>query len=119
MAGDDADRVFDLLDLSGYEETALETLLTVGGSTAPNLAKVTGIPRARIYGVLDELADRGFVEVTPSRPKEYQVKPPAELLDRAVENPRSSSKPPARHSRRRATPSSRRTRPATRPPPNR
>ena len=83
-----ADDVFDLLGLSEYETTALETLLTVGRSTAPNLAEATGIPKARIYGVLESLADRGFVKITPSRPKEYQAKPPAELLKRAIENRR-------------------------------
>jgi hypothetical protein len=38
--------------------------------------------------VLDTLADRGFVEVIPGRPKEYQAKHPEEILDRAVENER-------------------------------
>ncbi|MXR51716.1 TrmB family transcriptional regulator [Halovenus sp. WSH3] len=82
----DADALFDRLDLGEYETTALKGLLTHGRSTAPNLAEATGIPNARIYGVLDELADRGFVEVIPGRPKEFQPKPPAEILDRAVEN---------------------------------
>jgi sugar-specific transcriptional regulator TrmB len=90
MPGDDAGSVFDFLDLSEYEESALETLLTMGRSTAPNLAEITGIPKARIYGVLEELANRGFVEITPSRPKEYQAKSPAALVDRAIENRRQS-----------------------------
>jgi sugar-specific transcriptional regulator TrmB len=64
--------------------------LTLGRSTAPNLAEATGIPRARIYEVLEELSDRGFVEVIPGRPKEYQAKHPREILDRAVENERQS-----------------------------
>jgi sugar-specific transcriptional regulator TrmB len=80
--------VFEILELSDYQESTLETLLTMGRSTAPNLAEATGVPKARIYGVLEELANRGFIEVTPSRPKEYEAKPPAELLDRAVTNRR-------------------------------
>jgi Predicted transcriptional regulators len=80
------DRLFDRLDLGEYEATALEALLTHGRSTAPNLAEATGIPNARIYGVLEELADRGFIKIIPGRPKEYQPKPPAEILDRAIEN---------------------------------
>lgn len=91
MSRDDrANCVFELLELSEYEEAALETLLTLGRSTAPNLAEVTGIPKARIYGVLEELANDGFVEITPSRPKEYKAKPPATLVDRAIENRRQS-----------------------------
>jgi len=84
----DTGRMFDEFGLTEYEATALEALLTHGRSTAPNLVEATGIPKARIYDVLDELADRRFIEVTPGRPKEYQPKPPREILDRAVENRR-------------------------------
>ena len=85
---DDAEELLSRLDLREYETQALRELLTLGRSTAPNLAEATGIPRARIYEVLSELADRGFVEVIPGRPKEYQAKHPSEILDRAVENER-------------------------------
>ncbi|MDY7080895.1 MAG: helix-turn-helix domain-containing protein, partial [Halobacteria archaeon] len=50
--------------------------------------EATGIPKARIYGVLDSLADQGYVKVIPGRPKEYQSKPPDEILERAKENRR-------------------------------
>ena len=82
--------VFDLLDLAEYERTALSELLTLGRTTAPNLAEATGIPKARIYGVLDALADRGFVKVVPGRPKEYQPRSPEAILDRAAENRRQA-----------------------------
>ncbi len=84
----DAEDLLAHLDLREYETTALRELLTLGRSTAPNLAEATGIPRARIYEVLDELANRGFIEVIPGRPKEYQAKHPEAILDRAVENER-------------------------------
>jgi len=86
----DGTELFDRLGLTEYEETALAELLRLGRTTAPNLAEATGIPKARIYGVLDALADRGFVKVTPERPKQYQPRSPAEILDRAVENERQS-----------------------------
>jgi sugar-specific transcriptional regulator TrmB len=82
----DGEQFFEQLDLGEYEATALQGLLTHGRSTAPNLVEATGIPNARIYGVLDELADRGFIKVIPGRPKEYQPRPPEEILERAVEN---------------------------------
>ena len=82
--------VFDLLDLGEYERTALAELLTLGRTTAPNLAEATGIPKARIYGVLDSLADRGFVKVIPGRPKEYQPRSPEAILERAAENRRQA-----------------------------
>ena len=82
------DDVFEALGLKEYEAQALHELFTLGRTTAPRLAEATGIPKARIYGVLDSLADRGFVEVVPGRPKEYQPKPPDEVLERAKENRR-------------------------------
>lgn len=79
---------FDRLDLTEYEQTALRELLTLGRTTAPDLAESTGIPKARIYGVLDSLADLGYVKVIPGRPKAYQPRSPTEIADRAVENRR-------------------------------
>ena len=90
MADRDGTDLFDALELTEYEETALSDLLRLGRTTAPNLAEATGIPKARIYGVLDALADRGFVKVIPGRPKEYQSRSPAEIVDRAKENRRQA-----------------------------
>jgi len=73
------------LDLTEYEEEALESLLMLGQTTAPDLSEATGIPKARIYSVLDSLADDGYIKIIPGRPKQYQSKPPEEILDRAVE----------------------------------
>ncbi|MFD1588585.1 TrmB family transcriptional regulator [Halorientalis brevis] len=80
--------MLDRLGLTEYEATALTELLTLGRTTAPNLAEATGIPKARIYGVLDSLSDRGYIKIIPGRPKEYQPKSPAEILERAKENRR-------------------------------
>jgi sugar-specific transcriptional regulator TrmB len=87
MAEEAADMLEDL-GLTEYEATALTELLTLGRTTAPNLAEATGIPKARIYGVLESLSDRGYIKIVPGRPKEYQPKSPTEILDRAVENRR-------------------------------
>lgn len=84
--------LLEQLGLTKYEQQALAELLTLGRTTAPNLAGATGIPKARIYGVLDSLANRGFIKLVPGRPKEYQPKPPEEILDRAVENRRQEFK---------------------------
>ena len=86
----DPAQLLDRLDLGEYEATALEQLLTIGRTTAPTLAEATDIPKARIYDVLSNLADRGFLKVVPGRPKEYQPKAPAEILDQAVENRRQA-----------------------------
>ncbi|QHS17302.1 TrmB family transcriptional regulator [haloarchaeon 3A1-DGR] len=82
--------LLETLDLTEYEERALNRLIELGRTTAPDLSEATGIPKARIYGVLDELADAGYVKVIPGRPKRYQPKPPETILDRAVENRRQA-----------------------------
>jgi sugar-specific transcriptional regulator TrmB len=76
------------LDLKEYESLALAFLLESGRTTAPTVAEATGIPKPRVYGVLDSLADDGFIKVIPGRPKEYQPKPPETILERATENRR-------------------------------
>lgn len=85
---DTGDELFSLLDLTEYEADALEELLLLGRTTAPDLAAATGIPKARIYGVLDSLSEAGYIQVIPGRPKRYQPHEPAEITDRAVENQR-------------------------------
>jgi HTH-type transcriptional regulator, sugar sensing transcriptional regulator len=82
--------LLEFLDLKEYESTALEHLFSIGRTTAPNLSEATGVPKARIYGVLDSLADMGYIKTIPGRPKEYQPKPPAEILNRAQENRRQA-----------------------------
>lgn len=84
------DELFSALDLTEYERQSLERLIELGRTTAPNLSEATGIPKARIYGVLDSLSDDGYVEVIPGRPKQYQPKPPEEILDSAVEAERQA-----------------------------
>jgi sugar-specific transcriptional regulator TrmB len=85
---DTSEDVLSTFDLTEYEEKALNELLTLGRSTAPNLSEATGIPKARIYGVLDSLAESGYIKVIPGRPKQYQPYSPEEIVDRAVESKR-------------------------------
>jgi len=80
--------VLERLGLTEYEREAVAQLLSLGRTTAPNLAEAAGIPKARVYGVLDSLVEMGYVEEFPGRPKEYQPRPPEELLDCAEENRR-------------------------------
>ncbi|WP_135663786.1 TrmB family transcriptional regulator [Halorhabdus rudnickae] len=90
MTDDSAAALLEHLDLGEYESTALTQLLTLGRTTAPNLAEATGIPRARIYDVLGTLANVGYVKEIPGRPKEYEARHPEEIVDRAIENRRQS-----------------------------
>lgn len=76
----------DTLELMAYEAEALDGLLRLGRTTAPNLAEATGIPNARIYGILDNLGNAGYIKITPGRPKQYEPKEPSTILEQAKEN---------------------------------
>lgn len=89
-ANRDPEGLLTELDMTEYEREALLELLSLGRTTAPDLSEAAGIPKARIYGVLDELADRGFIEVIPGRPKQFQPKAPDDILNRATENRRQA-----------------------------
>ena len=82
------DDLFSVIELTEYEENALRELLALGQSSAPDLAEATNIPQARIYGVLDSLADQGYVKVIPGRPKQYQAKHPEDLVEQSLERRR-------------------------------
>lgn len=86
----DGEALFSVLELTEYEEAALEELLVLGRTTAPDLAEATGIPKARIYGVLDTLAEAGYIKMIPGRPKQYQPHEPETIVDRAVMNRQDS-----------------------------
>ena len=85
---DTSEDLFSLLDLTEYEAAALEELLLLRRTTAPDLAEATGIPKARIYGVLDSLSEAGYLKIIPGRPKRYEPYEPSAIVDRAVENRR-------------------------------
>ena len=90
MTKTDGTQLLESLELKEYERTALDQLLRLGRTTAPNLAEASGIPKARVYGVLESLGDEGFIEIIPGRPKEYQPKAPEEILQRAKANRRQA-----------------------------
>ena len=87
-ASADPVQLIQQLELKEYESLALAFLLESGRTTAPTVADATGIPKPRVYGVLDSLADYGFIKIIPGRPKEYQPKSPEAILERATENRR-------------------------------
>ncbi|RJS86288.1 hypothetical protein CW701_02655 [Candidatus Bathyarchaeota archaeon] len=47
------------MGLNDYQASALANLLYLGETKASILSRASGVPRVRIYGVLEELAKRG------------------------------------------------------------
>ena len=56
------------LGLNRYEAGAYVALTRRGRATGAEVARIAGLPRQRIYDVLDGLVGRGLATVEPGRP---------------------------------------------------
>ncbi len=77
---EDAVEILRRLGLTDYEARAYVSLLSLGGASASEICRTSGIPYSRIYGILSRLRERGWVEVRGGRPARYAARPPAEAL---------------------------------------
>lgn len=68
------------LNLSGYEARTYMALVRFGPSRGPELALRAGVPRQKIYDVLDSLVAKGFADVIPDKPRLYAAVEPAGAL---------------------------------------
>lgn len=72
------------MGLNEYQASALSHLIFLGETKATILSKSSGVPNARIYGVLDELSQKGLIIVRPGRPALYAPLTPLEISDALV-----------------------------------
>ncbi len=72
------------LGLSGQATEAFCALVRMPTATAADLVRKTGIPDSKIYYALDELAEKGLVEVQEGKPKTFRVVPSREVETRLV-----------------------------------
>ena len=76
------------LGFSGHAAEAFCALVRMSHATAGDLVLKTGVADSKIYYALDELAEKGLVEVQDGKPKTYRVVPSKEVeirLTRLVE----------------------------------
>ena len=73
--------------LNQYEAKAYVALLSTGTSNAYSISKTSGIPRSRIYDILESLTNRGVVmfEETSDNIKNYTALPTNVFLERIRE----------------------------------
>ena len=76
------------MGLNEYQASALSHLLYLGETKAATLSKASGVPHARIYGVLDELSKMGLVTVRPGRPALYSPMTPADISSALIADAR-------------------------------
>jgi sugar-specific transcriptional regulator TrmB len=72
------------MGLNEYQASALAHLLYLGETKATTISKSSGVPNARIYGVLDELSQKGLIIVRPGRPALYAALTPQEIADALI-----------------------------------
>lgn len=74
------------LDLSRYEAALYLALLQQGEATVLELADLSGVPRQRVYDVLDGLCHKGFCRRKGERPRRYAVIEPETALPALLEH---------------------------------
>ena len=76
------------MGLNDYQASALSHLIYLGETKATTLGKASGVPNARIYGILDELAKKGFLKIRPGRPMLYSPVTPNEIASALISEAR-------------------------------
>lgn len=73
------------LGLSRYESQAYIGLNKIITGQADEIAKVSDLPRSRIYDILKGLEEKGFVEIKRGRPLKYTVVEPSVIFKKQKE----------------------------------
>jgi HTH-type transcriptional regulator, sugar sensing transcriptional regulator len=77
------------LGLTSYEARAYVALTSRGRATAAEIARLAGLPRQRIYDVVETLVGRGFAIARPGRPLLYSAVAPSDAVARLLDEHRS------------------------------
>ncbi len=80
------ENILERLGLSAYQVRALLSLLRCGEAKASEVSELSGVPRAKIYEVLDQLAEMGLVDKIPTRPVRFRSRRPEEIVERLRKN---------------------------------
>lgn len=69
------------LGLTSYEMKVYLSLLETGSMTASDISKKSGVPYSKIYEVLNDLEEKGWLESNSSRPQKFFPKSPLTALE--------------------------------------
>jgi sugar-specific transcriptional regulator TrmB len=70
------------LGMNEYEARVYSTLVGLQKATARDIHETSGVPRGRIYEILNDLARRGFIGVEEGSPTSYYVLDVDQVFDR-------------------------------------
>lgn len=77
-------RVLVSLGLTSYEAKAYTALIRRGTSTAAQVARLSGLPRQRVYDVLAGLIEKGLATVVPGQTASYSAEAPDVAISRLL-----------------------------------
>ncbi len=72
------------LGLTEYQAKTYLALLDVGEATASQLPSISRVPRTRIYTTMNQLHEKGLVEIKPENPMRYRAMPIERYVERHI-----------------------------------
>jgi len=88
------DRLRKMADhgLTEYQARVYLTLLDLGSATASQISPLSKVPRTRIYATMQQLHEKGLVQILPETPLRYKAVPFATYLQTLADDMRSRAK---------------------------
>src|SRR5207249_7701106 len=88
------DRLRKMTDhgLTEYQARVYLTLLDLGSATASQISPLSKVPRTRIYATMQQLHEKGLVQILPETPHRYKAVPFATYLQTRADDMRSRAK---------------------------
>jgi len=68
------------LGLTEYEARAYVATVSIAEGSVGDISQESGIPRARVYDIMERLAGKGFVEIGSSNPLRYRANDPKRVI---------------------------------------
>lgn len=74
------------LGLNANEAKVIEALTYLGPSGAYDVHRYSGVPRNKVYEILERFGKNGYVDIQPGRPMLYRVSNPDNIITNLVED---------------------------------
>lgn len=79
-------KLSDSAGLSEYEARVYVSLVRAGSSKAGKLSMLCGVPRNKVYGVLENLKEKGLVIEIPGEPRKFVPTPPSDTFEDYIQS---------------------------------
>ena len=92
MNGASLNELLESMGLTEYESKTLSTLFRLEESEAPEISRLSQVPKTRVYDVLDKLVRKSLVIEISGRPKKYRVLEAKKVFDTLLAEKKSEIK---------------------------